>query len=1142
MLMKNDFNSLQSEIKKLSKLKESHNDKMTKYENEIFPAIIEKYYKYKLSLINCQMINKKDIEFKKEIEINKQLYSIEKSDTTLGNYYDIIFNFFNLLRQDEKIIVNILINSNKEYQDLLINFFSLIFFDNVFHIDDNNGDKEIKTEKILNKILEILIEKELDKITEDSSSLNNYSQFLNDSLASKIIKNFIKFEEVQNYLKNIFSEIILDILETENKNAYLEPNRIRDNLFPVKKILEEIEEINELDKFKNNKTMSSKFNNKKNKKIKIDNLKSFKKRNTLIVANRKKNNSQSQSLNASFDKSFRETIVLKNYSTNVFFNENEITNILYNGLTHSRLIYSTQKQKIFFNNEEKNMEIYTAVNLDKFLGDKNKNPEINHDYSKYELSKNELNYRYKKAGKYNKYMENFYYNQYKQLKKDKDKSYSNMSFLKSMKDNYQNVEAILNQYKINFEKIKYFIDKMIYKILNNNENKIPFCIKNIVHTINNYFKKKEKKIQQIDLNGYIFEFFIGKIIIPFLTNEEIITIILGQKIDKETISFLFYFSKIIKKIFRSNFYDSLDKNFTIFNIYICEILPYINLIISNFLDEKINFNAVKKNQNETFFKIIKHDSLIINENIIRIIIDYLMQNNNKKIKKLFETNKELNKSFKLIEENYKDIIQQLEENKESEENNIFGSPFLILIKQEFSKNNKEKNFSLSTSDEIIKDNNDILSKIKYSLIKFFELIPSDFFLHNNQLIKNKSKIKIFEEIKNIFMKQYINNNLIEKEIENVDSIISFIWYLEYFLKFNNQLSEEYILNDFEKLFNEINLETKNEIINYQNDLSEYDLDNLINNNINLKINSMNNMFIYYSQNRFTYMIKNSIFNNFKEELEIYIYEKNNRQYLFFEKLKNDPEMDFVKYEIFNNIYEFIEFFSEHIIKENIIRDFEEIENKYKKKLSLIDNINNFFESFLTQLKKYVIKELYQQKEENGGIKNEIINLEKEEIENIINIIEELIDEEIYKRLWKHQKSKEDEDLDDLYEKLSKKNINEFSMNSKYINEEIFQNIINLMKSKYNINNFRTPMNKIKCIESIYKILNKSLIIITGKFSDYSVDDIFPIFVYFLTRAKLELLHTNLNFIKLLIRKKHLMKSSGFALTQLEMGIHYLKNM
>ena len=133
-------------------------------------------------------------------------------------------------------------------------------------------------------------------------------------------------------------------------------------------------------------------------------------------------------------------------------------------------------------------------------------------------------------------------------------------------------------------------------------------------------------------------------------------------------------------------------------------------------------------------------------------------------------------------------------------------------------------------------------------------------------------------------------------------------------------------------------------------------------------------------------------------------------------------------------------------------------------------------------------------------------------------------------------------MDELYSKLSKKNKNDFGINKKYINEEIWENIITLMKSKYNINNFKTPMNKIKCIENIYKILNKSLIIITGKDSDYSVDDIFPIFVYFLTKAKLQFLNTNLNFIKLLIRKKHLMKSSGFILTQLEMAIQFLKNM
>ena len=158
-------------------------------------------------------------------------------------------------------------------------------------------------------------------------------------------------------------------------------------------------------------------------------------------------------------------------------------------------------------------------------------------------------------------------------------------------------------------------------------------------------------------------------------------------------------------------------------------------------------------------------------------------------------------------------------------------------------------------------------------------------------------------------------------------------------------------------------------------------------------------------------------------------------------------------------------------------------------------------------------------------------------------LKELISEEIYERIWKNQKLKEDEELNNLYEnKLSKKIPNDIGINPKYINEEIWENIIHLMKTKYNINNFKTPMDKIKSVENIYKILNKSIIVITNKLDDYSVDDIFPIFVFFLIKAKIQFLNTNLNFIKLLIRKKNSVKSSGFALTQLEMAIHYLKNM
>ena len=629
--------------------------------------------------------------------------------------------------------------------------------------------------------------------------------------------------------------------------------------------------------------------------------------------------------------------------------------------------------------------------------------------------------------------------------------------------------------------------------------------------------------------------------------------IISKKIDKETKSFLFYFSKIIKKIFRSNFYNSFEKDFTIFNIYICEILPFINLIVKNFINNKNNNKIISKDDDSVFCKIKKHDSLIINETIIRFVIEYLTQNNNNKFKKLLESNPILNQNFNLVIENYKNIIQQFEENNENNEfinnntenNNVFGSPMIILIKEEFMKQNENKKITLSTSNEINQDNNDILSKIKFSLLKFLELVPSDFFNQNSGLIKNKSKIKILEDIKNIFTKNYINNNLIEKNIENPDNNLPIIWYIDYFLKFNEDLPEEYILNDFEKLFVEIKTEIKNEVYKYQNNLTEYNFNLIINNEINSKLISIKNTYQFYSQNKFSFLINDYIFNNFKENIEMHVYEKNERKYLFLNKLSNnDSEMVYVKNEIFNDIYIFIDYFSQHIIQENILSNFEEIEDKYKKKLSLIDNVNTFLEEFIMKLKDYVIKEIYPKKEENGGktTEEEIINIDKDQIEKIISIIEQLINEEIYIRIWKNQKSKDDEELNELYNnKLSKKTPKDVGINPKYINEKIWENIILLMKTKYNINDFKTPMDKIKCIENIYKVIDKSLIVITNKKSDYSVDDIFPIFVYLLIQTKLQFLITNLNFIKLLIRKKNLIKSSGFALTQLEMAIQFLRN-
>ena len=154
----------------------------------------------------------------------------------------------------------------------------------------------------------------------------------------------------------------------------------------------------------------------------------------------------------------------------------------------------------------------------------------------------------------------------------------------------------------------------------------------------------------------------------------------------------------------------------------------------------------------------------------------------------------------------------------------------------------------------------------------------------------------------------------------------------------------------------------------------------------------------------------------------------------------------------------------------------------------------------------------------------------------------MIHEEIHKRIWKNIQLSEDLELYDLCEdKLNNITPSVLGINKKYENEQIWENIINLMKTKYDINNYKTPMKKLKCIEDLYKILNKSINVVTNKISQFSVDDIFPIFVYLLIKIKPEYLITNLNFIKLLFRKKNLINSSGFSLTQLEMAIQYIQN-
>ena len=1006
MEIKINLDDLQSEAKHLYKLKLLNENMINKYENNIFPSTIENYYQNKLSLIFIQSIdnifkkdkNKIDIYLNNKIEINKELLSIEHSKILLGNYYLIISDFFINLRKNQNLILHILKNIKGESQTILINYISLLFYENAFEIENNNLSEILNSnELVLNQILKNLIESELEEIIRNG---HNYSKFLDSTIAAKIIKNFLKKDDVQRYLRNIFYEIIIDIIEMENKNVFMEPNRIRDYFIQRSKTQENI---------------VLKDNNKENEKDKIflQKIKNFNThrdtllppsdsifndinknnfpRNSFMVEPKNNLSSTNLDINNSADfnnlKTNCKTFSSQNLS-NLVYSSNNISKLLYEGLTHSRLIYSSKQQKKFFNeNEDQNncYDYYKAINIDEFLEIKEKKPEINDDYYKFELSEKELNNQYLKSSKTNKYMKEFYFFQIKELEKDPNKSYSNMQFIKFLKKNFiLYLDGMIPQYKKNFEKIKYFIDKMIYKMLQNKEDKIPLCLKNIINIIHNYIMKKEKSMTQIEVNRFICEFYIGKIIIPFLTNEEYINLIIGKKIDNESKSFLFYFAKIIKRIFRCNFYDSFDQQFTIFNIYLCEILPYINMAILNFIisnnsndsknekEEKINKKENENNSNIQYINnIIKYDSGIINEKILIIILDYLTQNQNNgndlNLQALLSSDTQLNESFQLISNNYNEIIQQISQGNEilnknninlnsnlNINDNIIGGQFFILIKEEISKQ-KNEIISLST-----KCNLDILPKIKYALIKLLELIPYNLINKNPQINKNKNIIQIFSETKKIAAEIYISdfineNNKIEKEKQ-----ISFIWYLDYFLNSYNNLTEEYKNNDFNKLFTEIENDIKNEIILFKNDLSEY-IFSIIIDKVNEKINYMDILFNYYNQNVFLYKINNYIFNlNIKLDLHEYLISQKKFLYLNKLSIKDNKELIYANSNSIENVSQFIKYISNHIVSENILNNYIEIENNSKSNFSQINNVNTLLDDYITIIKNHVIEDMKKQ--------------------------------------------------------------------------------------------------------------------------------------------------------------------------------------
>ena len=411
--------------------------------------------------------------------------------------------------------------------------------------------------------------------------------------------------------------------------------------------------------------------------------------------------------------------------------------------------------------------------------------------------------------------------------------FSNIKFLKNL-NKYSNSETILNKYQNNFNSILSFIDSILYKI-NDNIHLLPYSIKCLCKIISLLIKKKFPQIKEVEKCSFIARFFFEKLLIPIMSNPRNEAFINNINQTENMLNNLSLLCQIITKFTSGKFFFSKDeRDFTPFNwFFIDKIEKLVNLflnitnvrlpsfiekLINKELSEEYEYNYFKENPDE----IIYHNSIFFNLEQIKAIIstiDKAIKNN--KIDK--QNNLFLIKSIeKLSSEQCFQIINKLinEGKKNSEQ---------IPINKSKTKN----------KDKIINESKEV--KVHYFL--FTELYINEkyneiFISQNAEYYQKKDSNSIQNDIltvKDLFYnlllnyKKLVKTDFDEGKIKNTEMILAelnkltqsskFIeegkipmgWYIKSLFEYLPKIPKYLTYNDYEKIYNEIEIDLKKAI-------------------------------------------------------------------------------------------------------------------------------------------------------------------------------------------------------------------------------------------------------------------------------------------------------------------------------------------
>ena len=1064
-----------------------------------------------------------------------------------------IENFFFELRNNNSLMLKLIEEIEPEYYVQLTYFMVHFLYEN----PTNSSFKQDELMTITYLILEKIIFNKLSYELDTKDLINDLGVFKKDTFLYYYLLAFTRKVEVRNYISSILYNNILE-LENYQKILNLNARTIQESLVNI------VNEKEKKDLKKKNSTISrnnfdhilkgkkplhksillTKNPDTNNSNKKFNN--NFKKTRNSDTSNLMKsfnsNNNIGKDINRKFsnlDNNINNDI--KNNFLDSFFEENDLSKIV------------ISKKLVDLNNKKRNEIENAYMEILKYFNDQyyKENPQIfsnkviANDFRNIKLIQKNINIEE---------INNTYLDNYNKIKEFIEKVFNKIN---------DNIKNIPYQIKLMLYILKKLLEK---KYLEKGRHftyfqkyiiELRFLLGGLIIPIlsnpiyngiisDNIVSKTTK--ENLNIIANIFEKFIsGKLFNNSNTQNDETSYSIFNKFIVDKISFLFNIIINIEKdldnfeppLFIKNLLSSNNKfemdirdiNYDYFKINKDDNIRYQSICFSQ-SDLMMFINVIEKIKNIFPIKNEKdcNELLLIK---YKKILNELNLNDEKGNKKeyIFLSNLSYRESFSNeIMSITEDYIESYFKKQKCSNNNIIIKEEIPRIKKclidilTYTNKLHKENFNpfIQRKDDIVLNYNSEINKY----IKFKKL----FLYHethfegekrysmnslNNSILRRKTIKKALDEdtledadfLKDIFpriisvIKYEIGYNIDNPKLEKIIFCIS---YLQIYMQ---KLPEEYIKNNYSKLFVEIMKDIENLIkIPQKSILNQFYLKFREGDKLDLIISNYTSQIKKMEK----YETIGYLFNKLclPDPFEI---SKINKSQTF-----SMTDFSLPLYEF--SISEFIKNFPDYRKNEGEIDDIVEEENKKE----VPDILKKYFKEIKTLIKEEKIISKYSQTEFlsiNYELENYILF---KLYEKLFPKFQSKIDDFIYTKCCRLSFIKPENILKE--KKMIKENLLETAM--EYVNE---------MDNKY------TPLDKIKIFGQAFQILQNSITFSTGR-TDLGIDDTLPLLIYVIIKSKPKKINTNYNYCKYYINPELEKKEFGILLMQIGMVIKIIVEM